>query len=92
MPAEIDLIVGLIEIPRAYCQLRFVISLEARARQNIEDTVRAIAEVRRITPALHFDGIDVFGIDLWPKVAGDICVGNRDAVNQPAHLVASTHV
>jgi len=59
--------------------------------RNIEDTVRAIAEVRRITPALHFDGIDVFGIDLWPKVAGDILCWEsrrRQSASSPGALHA----
>ena len=87
MAAEADLIVGGIEAAVVEHQLAFTIALEAGARDHVEHSIGTVAELGRIAAALHFDGINVFGIELRANIAGDIGIGNGHAVDQPAHLV-----
>src|SRR5579872_1363456 len=90
--AATDLIVGLIEIAKAGDQVTFLVALKTGSRDHVEHAVGSIAIVRVIAAALHFHVIDVLGIELRANVAGDIRVGNRHAVHQPAHLVSAADV
>ena len=92
VPAAIDLVVRLIEASKAHDEIAFLVALEAGSRHDVEDSVGAVAVVGIITAPLHFDVVDVLRIDLRPDVAGDIGIGNGDAVNQPADLVAAANV
>src|SRR5215472_6904355 len=92
MPADVELIVGLIEISRAENQLRFIVALESGARSDVEDPVGPIAVVGGVAAALDFERVNVFGIDLRPKIAGNVGVGNGHAVDEPARLVTATNV
>src|SRR5262252_2717936 len=92
VPAEIELIVGLIETPRAEYQLRFIVALEAGARSNIEDAVGAVAVVGSVAAALDFECVNVFGVDLRSKIAGDVRVRYGHPINQPTRLVAAANV
>src|SRR5271156_6744225 len=49
VPAEIELVVALIEIPRTQNQLGFIVALEAGARSHVEDSIRPVAIIRRVT-------------------------------------------
>ena len=73
-------------------ELALVVALEAGPRHDIEDSVGAVAISGGIAAALHFEVIDILGIDLWPNVAGDIGIGDRHAIDGPRHLVPAAHV
>ena len=59
---------------------------------DVEDAIGTVAEFRVVAAALDFQLIDVFGIDLRADVGGDLGVGDGDAVEEPAGLMASAHV
>ena len=92
MAAEIELIVGLIPIAKARHQLRFVVAFEAGSGNHVENSVGAVAVIRIIAAALHFEIVDVLGIDLRPEIARDIRIRDRHAVDQPTHLMAAANV
>ena len=92
MAAAADLIVGLIEISEAGDEVALFIALESGTRNDVEDAVRAVSVVGVITSTLHFHVIDVFGIELRPDIAGDICVGDWHSIDQPAHLMAAANM
>ncbi len=92
MASKIQLIVGLIEVSCTENQLGLIVPLEARARRYVEDAVGPIAIVRCVAASLCLNSVDVFWVDLWAKIAGDIRIRDGDAVNQPAHLVSPTNV
>ena len=89
---EVQLVVGLIEIAGTEDELGFVVALEPGAGGDVENAVGAVAVVGRVAPALRLHGINVFWVDLRTEVAGDAGVGNRDAVDQPGHLMAAADV
>ena len=90
--AKIDLIVGLIEVARTQDQLGFIVSFKTGARSNIEYTVGTIPVGGAVASALDFEVVDILGIELRAEVRGDIGVGNRNAIDQPTGLMASTDV
>ncbi len=92
VPPEIELIVGLVPIAERGDQFRLIVALEAGSGHDIEDPISAVSVFRVVAAALHFEIIDVLGVDLRAKIGGDIGVGYRDAVDQPIHLMASAHV
>ena len=92
MSAEIQFIVGLIEIADGGDQFRFIISFKAGARRDVENAVGTVPEVRVVTAALDFQRIDVVGIELWTEIAGNVGVRNRHAVDQPTDLMPPAHV
>ena len=92
VPAEINLVVRLVEIPKAGNHFRVVVPFEAGPRRNVKYSIRAIAEIRGITAPLRFHRIYILGIDLRPEIAGDIRVGDRHSIDQPAYLVPAAHV
>ena len=49
--AKTELVVRLVQVPVAPDRLRFPVALEARSRQDVEDAVGALAEVRQNSPA-----------------------------------------
>src|SRR3984893_11640744 len=69
-----------------------MVALEAGAGNDVEDAVGAVAYVGGVAAALDFDVVDVLGVDLSGEVRGDVGVGDLDAVDEPADLVAATHV
>ena len=81
--SKIELIIRLPIIARAQNQLRFAIPLKSRSRHNVEDAIGADTHICRIAAALHLKIVDVLGIYLRAKVAGDICIRNLHAVNLP---------
>src|SRR5262249_58446314 len=68
------------------------IALKTGAGDYVEDTVGAIAVFGRITAALHFNTVDVLGIELRTDVRGDAGVRNRNSIEQPGNLMASANV
>ena len=92
MAAEIDLIVRLKEIPQAENELGFGVALESGAGSDIEDAIGAIAIISRVAAALDFEVIDIFGVDLRAEMAGDVGIGNGDAVDEPTDLVTAADV
>src|ERR1019366_3562775 len=82
------MIVGLVEAPGADQQFRVVVPFEPRSGKYVEHAVRAVA-VRGVKAAtLDFQEIDIFRVELWSDIAGDVSVRHRDAINQPADLMA----
>ena len=69
-----------------------MVALETAARNDVEDAVGAVADVGRVAAALDLDVVDVLGVDLRGEIAGDVGVGNLDAVDLPVELVAAAHV
>jgi len=59
---------------------------------TLKNAVGAVAVISGVAAALRFQSINILGIDLRAEVAGDVGVGNRNAVNQPAHLVSAANV
>src|SRR6267143_3491195 len=90
--AKIELIIRLVEITEARDQLCFIIAFEAGAWRNVEYTVSTVAEIRGVTASLHFDRINVLGINLRTEIAGDVGVRNGHAVHEPAYLVTAADV
>ncbi len=59
---------------------------------NVENAVGAVAKLRAIAAAVDFQVINVLGIELRPNIAGDIGVGNGNAVDQPTDLMPAANV
>src|SRR5947209_20390704 len=89
VPAEINLIIGLIEIAEAGDQFPLVIPLKSRPRNDVEHAIRPVAIFGAVTPALDFEIINIFRIKLRTHVAGDVCVGHRNVVQEPAYLLTA---
>src|SRR2546425_7740431 len=90
--AEVELIIGLIEVANTEDELGFVVALESGARGDVENAVGAIAVVGGVAATLRLKSINILGIDLRAEVAGDIRVGNRNTVDQPARLMAAANM
>src|SRR5271165_1792427 len=90
--AKVELIVGLIEVARTQDQFGFIISLKARARGDVEDSVGAIPVGRVVASPLDFQVVDILGIKLRSEVGGDVGVGDGNAIDQPTGLMTSADV
>jgi hypothetical protein len=90
--AEVQLIVCLKPITEASDEFRLIVAFESASRHDVEDSVRSVSFVRLVASSLHLKVIDVLGIYLWTQVAGDICIRDGNAVDQPVHLVTAAHV
>ncbi len=90
--AEVELVVGLEKAAGGDDEFGLAVALEAGAGDDVEDAVGAVADVGGVAAALDFDVVDVLGVDLRAEIAGDVGVGDLDAVDQPADLVAAAHV
>src|ERR1700735_822585 len=75
MVPQAELIIRLKEVAQREHEFSLAITLEAAARNHIEDSVGTISHVSSIAAARHFHIIDVLGIDLRSDVAGNIGVG-----------------
>jgi hypothetical protein len=92
MPAEIELIVGLVPVPQGHYQLRFIVAFKTGARNYVENAIGSVAVISRIAAALDLEIIDVLWVNLRSQIARDVCVRDRHSVNQPAHLMAAANV
>src|SRR6185437_13120796 len=90
--AEVHLIVGLVERAEGSEQLTFLIALETRSRDRVEYTIGTVAVSRRVSAALGFEVIDVLRIDLRADIAGNIRIGNRNAVDGPGYLMSTANM
>ena len=90
--AEVELVVGLEKAAGGEDELGLAVALKAGAGHDVEDAEGAVADVGGVAAALDFDVVDVFGVDLRAEVGGDVGVGDLDAVDEPADLVAAAHV
>ena len=90
--AEVELVVGLEEVAGGEDEFGLAVALEAGAGDDVEDAVGAVADVGGVAAALDLEVVDVLGVDLRGEVAGDVGVGDLDAVDQPGDLVAAAHV
>ena len=90
--AERELDFAGVEVAGGKQKFGFAIALESVAGQDVEDAVGAVADVGGVAAALGFELIDVLGVDLRADVGGDLGVGDGDAVDEPAGLMAAAHV
>src|SRR2546428_8228527 len=90
--AEVDLIVGLVEISETGDELGLVVTFKASPGDNIENSVSAVAVLGFVAATLHFKIVDVLGIKLWPNVRGNVGVGYGNTIHEPCHLVAAANV
>ena len=90
--AEAEGVVGLVEIAGAEDEFGLVVALEAGARNDVEDSVGAVAELRAVAAAIDFDIVEIFGIELRADVLRDGGVDDGNAVEQPRGLMAAAHV
>src|SRR2546425_6234555 len=84
--AEVELIVGLIEVANTEDELGFVVAFESGARGDVKNAVSAVAVVGGVAAALRLQSINVLGIDLRTEIAGDIGVWYGNTIDQPACL------
>ena len=92
VPAAIDLVVRLIVASQADDEFAFLVAFKSGARNGVENPIGPVAIFRVVTAPLHLDVIEILGIDLRAHVVGDIGVGHRDAVDEPAELVSAADV
>src|SRR5438093_9690062 len=90
--AKIELIVRGVEAAIVQQQFSFIVALEASASHHIEHAVGTIAVFGGVSTALHFDLIDVLGIELRTNIAGNIRIWHGDAIQQPGDLVTTADV
>ena len=90
--AEAELVFGSVEAAVAGDQFGLTIALESGAGDNVEDAVGAVAVFRGVAAALHFEVVDVLGIELRSDVRGNIGVGHGNAVDQPGNLMSAANV
>jgi len=87
--AEVELIIGLIEVAGGEDEFGIVVAFEAGAWGDVEYAVGAVAIVGGITPALRFHSVDVFWVELRDQGCWRCWCWNRNAVDEPAHLVSA---
>ena len=92
MIAEAQLAVGLVIIADRCYKLALARGFKASARNDVEHAIGAVPQVGSVTAAIDLDRVDVAGIDLRADVAGDVGVGNGDAVDHPVQLMSAAHV
>src|SRR5258708_30389545 len=68
------------------------VPFKAVARNYIEDSVGTVADVGAVAATLHFEVVDVFGVDLRAEITRDVGVWDLHAVDLPADLVTAAHV
>ena len=90
--ADIDLIVGGIEVSGRRDQFGLIVALEAGRRHHVEESVGPIAILAGKTAALDLQFLHVLGIDQRRDVGRDIRIDHGYAVEKPVHLVAAAHV
>src|SRR5260370_20547730 len=62
--AEVELVIGLIEVAGTENEFGFVVALKAGARRDVENAVSAVAVVRGVAAALRLHGVNVFWVHL----------------------------
>src|ERR1041385_6151458 len=67
-------------------------ALEAGTRNNVEYAVGPVTIGRRVSASLGFQIVDVLGVDLRADIAGDVGVGDGNAVDCPGDLVPATQM
>ncbi len=92
MAGDTRVVVGLTEVATADDELGLMVAFEAGPRHDVEYPIGTIALIGFITAALHFEIVDVLGIELRPQVAGDVGVRNLHSVDGPGGLMPAAHV
>jgi len=64
--AEAELVVGLEEVACRHNQLALAVPLEPCAWHHVEHAVRPVAEIGTVAAPLHFQRVNVLGVDLRP--------------------------
>src|SRR6185437_8955598 len=80
--ADAELVFGAIIAAITGYQLGLAVALETGAGHDVKDSVGSVAVFRRVTATLHFEIVDVLGIELRPDVGGNVRVRHGDPVNQ----------
>jgi hypothetical protein len=91
MAAQGQVLVGLVSAAVGGRELAEAVALEAVARDHVEDAIAAVAVLRRITAALHFEILHVLGIELCAH-ARQVAVGNRHAIDLPCHTMPAARM
>src|SRR5208282_3734403 len=92
MPAKIDLIVCLVPIPQTHYDLCLIVPLKPGSRHDVENSIGTVSVIGFVTSSLNLQIVNILRVDLRAQIRGDIRIGYGHAVNQPVHLVASSHV
>ncbi len=90
--AETELVFGAVKAAIAGDQFGLAIALKPGTGDDVEDAVSAVAVFRRVAAALHFQVVDVLGIELGTDVGRNIRIGHGNAVNQPRDLVSTAYM
>ena len=90
--AEADLVVGLEEVACCHDQFAVAVPLEPCTWHHVEHAVCPVAEICTVAASLNLQRVDVFGVDLRPNIAGNICVRDEHAIDKPAQLMTAPHV
>ena len=90
--AEADLVIRLVKVTSSSDELSLLVALKTGSRHDVEDAIGPVSIVSVVAAAIDLHVVDIFRIELWPHVAGDVGVGNRHAVHQPTGLVPATDV
>ena len=90
--SNVELIVGLPEISARGNQLGFIVALEAGRRHNVEQSVGTVAVFTGKSAAFHLQLRDVLRINQRRNVRRDRGVHDRNAIQEPAHLMAAAHM
>jgi len=87
-----DLVVGLVEIPRADDKITLLVALKTGSRHDIEDSVRPVSVGGIVAASQDLEVIDILRVNLRRQIAGNVGVGDGNSIDQPLDLVASSHV
>src|SRR5215831_10102945 len=92
MVREAELVVSRVQAAVAGHQFTLPRPFESSPCSHVEHAVGAVTIFGRIAASLLLDVVHILGIKLRSDVAGDIGVGNSNAVDRPGYLVAATNV
>ena len=70
----------------------FVIPLKTAAWNYVENAVSTVAIFGGIASALHFQIIDIFGVELNTDITRDAGIRHGNAINHPGNLMPATDV
>src|SRR4051812_33766116 len=92
MVTETDLVVSVVITSVSKYDFALAVSLKSRTSHYVEYAISTITIVCGVSSALHFQIINIFGIELRANVRSNAGVGDRYSINQPRDLVTSANV
>src|SRR5208337_2280390 len=84
--AEAEFIVGLVKVARGDGEFGFVVALESGAGHDVENAISAVAELCAVAAAVHFNVIQILGIELGTEILRDGGIDDGNAVEHPCRL------